>query len=494
MTRRLSNIVQIEQLEDPDAGLSIEPFQAGPKLRDFVNTRQGIGTADLKRFLVYFWEISERRPTWDRYQTAPENGKLWSGRNRFLRWDNGRGALTISPQARVCGQPAWGRRGVAVAVNRDLPRTLYTGEKFDCTVAIIVPKNERDYEAVAACVLADDFGDRVRGQDKALSVTESSFGKVDFDRNKWHHESLDKFKGTLPQPFSPDPGLWIFHGHPANAEKGCALHVGLARLCGYRWPAETDTEMLLSAEGRDWLLRTTDLPPGDDDGLLALPAVAGERPLVERLRGYLAAAFGLEWSEVLERRLVAEADEVLDKRAARDGSLEAWLRDRAFRQHSLLFRQRPFLWHIWDGQADGFAAFLHYHRLTKAAVEKLRYSLLGDWIARMRDVGDNRRLEAALILQETLEAILKGESPLDIFVRWKPIETQPIGWDPDFDDGVRQNIRPFVRAGVLREGPKIDWTKDSGRDATTAPWYEQFHGDRINDHSLTLAEKQAAHR
>ena len=252
--------------------------------------------------------------------------------------------------------------------------------------------------------------------------------------------------------------------------------------------------MLLSAEGRDWLLRTTDLPPGDDDGLLALPAVAGERPLVERLRGYLAAAFGLEWSEVLERRLVAEADEVLDKRAARDGSLEAWLRDRAFRQHSLLFRQRPFLWHIWDGQADGFAAFLHYHRLTKAAVEKLRYSLLGDWIARMRDVGDNRRLEAALILQETLEAILKGESPLDIFVRWKPIETQPIGWDPDFDDGVRQNIRPFVRAGVLREGPKIDWTKDSGRDATTAPWYEQFHGDRINDHSLTLAEKQAAHR
>jgi hypothetical protein len=54
----------------------------------------------------------------------------------------------------------------------------------------------------------------------------------------------------------------------------------------------------------------------------------------------------------------------------------------------------------------------------------------------VRDAGDSRRLEAALILQEKLQAILKGESPLDIFVRWKPLSAQPIGWNPGLDDGV----------------------------------------------------------
>jgi hypothetical protein len=47
-------------------------------------------------------------------------------------------------------------------------------------------------------------------------------------------------------------------------------------------------------------------------------------------------------------------------------------------------------------------------------------------------------------LKKRLELILEGESPYDIFVRWKPIEKQPIGWEPDLNDGVRLNIRPFM--------------------------------------------------
>ena len=91
-------------------------------------------------------------------------------------------------------------------------------------------------------------------------------------------------------------------------------------------------------------------------------------------------------------------------------------------------------------------------------------------------------------------------------MRWKPIEEQPIGWNPDLNDGVRLNIRPFLSvpdvgkkgAGVLRDRPKIKWDKDRGSDVPSAPWYElglQYGGkvgDRINDHHLTLAEKRAA--
>ena len=67
-------------------------------------------------------------------------------------------------------------------------------------------------------------------------------------------------------------------------------------------------------------------------------------------------------------------------------------------------------------------------------------------------------------------------------MRWKPIEKQPIGWEPDLNDGVRLNIRPFVEAGVLRKNPKINWNKDRGKDVASAPWYKVFKGERINDY------------
>lgn len=81
-----------------------------------------------------------------------------------------------------------------------------------------------------------------------------------------------------------------------------------------------------------------------------------------------------------------------------------------------------------------------------------------------------------------------------------------MGWNPDINDGVRMNIRPFMLAGdvgkkgagVLRDRPNIRWNKDRGRDPSDAPWYHLGpecggkDGDRINDHHLTLAEKQAA--
>jgi hypothetical protein len=51
---------------------------------------------------------------------------------------------------------------------------------------------------------------------------------------------------------------------------------------------------------------------------------------------------------------------------------------------------------------------------------------------------------------------------------------------------------PFVTAEVLRKNPNIKWTKDRGKDPESARWYKVFGGDRINNHHLTIAEKQAA--
>jgi hypothetical protein len=181
--------------------------------------------------------------------------------------------------------------------------------------------------------------------------------------------------------------------------------------------------------------------------------------------------------------------------------LGAWLRDKFFEEHSKRFHHRPFIWQIWDGRKDGFAALVNYHKLTLKNLETLTYSYLGDWItAQAADhkagkAGADGRLAAAEALQQKLKLILAGEPPYDIFVRWKPLHEQAIGWNPDLNDGVRMNIRPFMEAGILRKTPNIKWTKDRGkepeRNKADYPWFNTS-GERVNDVHLTHVEKQAA--
>jgi hypothetical protein len=144
-----------------------------------------------------------------------------------------------------------------------------------------------------------------------------------------------------------------------------------------------------------------------------------------------------------------------------------------------------------DGQRDGFSALVNYHRLDRKTLEKLTYSYLGqDWVERQRAevrdevAGAEARLAAALELQRKLEAILEGDTPFDIFVRWKELREQPIGWEPDLNDGVRLNIRPFVEAGVLRSPFNIHWKKDRGKSPDGS--------ERHNDIHHSLAEKRDA--
>jgi hypothetical protein len=79
-----------------------------------------------------------------------------------------------------------------------------------------------------------------------------------------------------------------------------------------------------------------------------------------------------------------------------------------------------------------------------------------------------------------LAAILEGEPPLDIFVRWKPLKEQAQGWHPDFNYGIRQNIRPFLLAG------------DVGKKGTNPLDGKDFVGTRWNAVHLTLARKKEA--
>lgn len=275
-------------------------------------------------------------------------------------------------------------------------------------------------------------------------------------------------------------------GHPLHSE--ASLQVALAKLLGYRWPAERDTQMELSEQARQYIkeVQTFDVL-SDEDGILCLPSVNGELAAAERFREYLQTMYGPQWSTQTATKLLSQA-------GSRQTNLEGWLREDFFEQHCKLFQNRPFIWHIWDGRKDGFGALVNYHKFNKDGMQKLIYTYLGDWIRQCEqrkkngESGADGLLLAAQKLKEKLLLILDGEAPYDIFVRWRPLAKQPVGWEPDLNDGVRLNIRPFMQAEVLRKKPNIKWGIDRGKNPPGSPWGEI----RDNDKHLTLAQKRAA--
>jgi hypothetical protein len=484
-TGTLGRVRQRAMRLNPDSRITLIELPSGALLSKIAQSYIGLHVGDDVRHRRHFWEMPSILDTWQPIMTSPSESDAYSGRQSLIYWpDQGRMHVE-NPSARVQGIPAWHKRGVAVRIMGDLPVTLYDGQLFGQNVAAVIPEDVSLLPAIWCYLSSPEYGRAIRAIDKKLNVTSGTLVKASFDQTHWTEIAAERYPKGLPKPESQDPTQWLFNGLPLGATE--PLHVAAVRLAGYRWPRQTGSEFPdCPALGPDGLE-----PFADEDGICCIPSLRGERPAAERLRALLAAAFGEDWSPTKEADLLAEV-------GYGGKSLEQWLRDGFFEQHCQLFHQRPFVWQIWDRRKDGFTALVNYHRLDRASLEKLIYTYLGEWIRQQRESaavgtpGADLRLAAAEELQRELELILEGQDPYDIFVRWKPLEEQPLGWEPDLDDGVRLNIRPFVTAGVLRKNPKIKWGKDRGTDPESAPCYPVFKGDRINDHHLTLAEKREA--
>ncbi len=525
-----SVIKQSAQLRNPDSRILEAGDAAGALLERLVSVPQGVKTGDDARWTRAIWEVPFLQE-WIPYLTSVVETRLYCGRSLALNWSTcGHGMVRPRVHNAVVG-----RNGVAISPTGVLRATLYTGERYESSVAAICPADPRHLPALWAYCSSEEYNADVRKIDHKVSVTTDTLAKVPFDLAHWQKVAAEKFPNGLPEPQSDDPTQWLFHGHPAKAEPQAALQVAVARLLGYRWPPEYDAEIRLAAEAREWVTRCRELDAfSDGDGIVCLSATRGEAGAADRLRRLLAAAFGSAWSGARERELLAAAAEG----GSAAESLDEWLRDRFFEEHCKLFHHRPFVWHVWDGRKDGFHALVNTHRLTGAngegrrTLEALTYSYLGDWILRQkaeqregREAAD-ARLAAALDLQSQLERILEGEPPCDLFVRWKPLRSQPIGWEPDQDDGVRLNIRPFLLAelrtgrrkgaGVIRWKPNIQWKKDRGQEPQNLrpredfPWFwscpgegteadrtdfsgrTEFDGNRWNDLHYSTATKRAA--
>jgi hypothetical protein len=489
----------------------------GKLLSDYANSFQGIKTGDDARLRREFWEVSLRTDRWLPMQGSVSKTKLVDGLSGVVDMDSGGAQL-----ARKQGLGGWARFGVSASQMRDLPASFYWGTPFDSNVSAIVPRDPALAKAVWAYCSSPDYAIAVRRIDKSLAATNASMVQVPFDVAHWREVGQRLFGEAALLPESEDPTQWHFHGFPQ--EESVALHVAIALLLGFEWPALVK-DIELSEKAAVFIERTRALMRVlDDDGVLCIPPLRGQAPAADRLWGVLAQAFGVEWSSVRQARMLAA-------QGFGGKTLNDWVRDGFFEQHCDLFHQRPFIWHIWDGLQHGFSALVNYHRLTapngegRRTLEKLIYTYLGNWIDEQRAEqragaeGADLRLAAAEKLKTELVNILVGEPPYDLFVRWKPLVAQPIGWEPDVNDGVRMNIRPFMAAKplgarakgacILRTSPKIKWEKDRGKEPQRPredfPWFwgwdgstenfegaKTFEGNRWNDLHYSRSFKEAA--
>ena len=521
------SVRQAAQLQNPDSRVMFGHTDTDvSQLGAFAESYQGAVTGDLQRFVVCFWEVADFGGCWEPFRTAVESTDHDNGLSCAIRWQGGSGELAEYARhsrdqlhdMHESGQRAWGQRAVAINRMKDLHATVFRGEKFDNNVAVLVPKKDEFLLPILSFCVSDEFATQVRALDQTLKVTNQTLRKVPFDIDQWTQVAGERFPGGAPKPSASDPTQWTFGGHPKGSD--AALHVAVARLLGFQWPRQIGVPLLDSESiQQDGLAKH-----GDDDGIVCLLPLKGEHSAADRLRALLAEALAPEWSSELLNQLLGGV-------GFAGKSLEEWLRDGFFEQHCELFHHRPFVWQVWDGLKNGFSAFVNYHRLAgsdgeaRRTLEKLIYTYLGSWIDRQRDdqkagvEGADGRVASAEHLKRELERILEGEPPYDIFVRWKPLHRQPIGWEPDLNDGVRINIRPFVTARplnargrtscILRVTPKIKWEKDRGKEPSRAkqefPWFwgvdgqaidfpggSEFDGNRWNDLHYSRAIKLAA--
>jgi hypothetical protein len=522
-----SQIPQRAMAANADAVISFDRTGAVSLLSSYVTSLHGISTTDTPRFTGCFWEVTQYEPTWVFQIGTIKAPKLFDGRSFVLRWEGGRGSLQqLRGKAPIVitGLEAWGRRAVAVSQMGALGASVYDGDAFVDGTAVLLPKDDRFLPAILAFCSSAAYPESVRRIDQAIKVTYPTLAKVPFDLAHWQSVAEKTFPDGLPIPHSSDPTQWLFDGFPAGSDQ--SLNSAVARLLGYRWPRQAGSSFPgCPSLGFDGLEKHA-----DEDGIVPINPMRGEPAASERLLSLLREAFvskGQQFDLAFVSKLLTETGGTAT-------DLSDWLLNDFFEQHCKLFHNRPFVWHIWDGRKDGFNVLVNYHRLAapggagRQLLEKLTYDYLKDWIDRQNagvkngDAGAEARLAAATKLQKELIKIIEGEAPYDIFVRWKPLSEQAIGWAPDINDGVRMNIRPFMLAedmgkkgaGLLRTKPNIKWDKDRGKEPERPkadfPWFwscdpdsnpthatdftggREFSGERWNDLHYTLAVKTAA--
>jgi len=267
------------------------------------------------------------------------------------------------------------------------------------------------------------------------------------------------------------------------------LTVTILRLLGHRWPRQVEAGESVP----NW---------ADQDGIVPLTEGTGESTLLDRVRERIGADFGNDRIDAVER----EFAQIMGR------SLAQWLARDFFPHHLSHFRKRPVAWLLESGHAvepcgevggtgtrqrrrgrtggPAFACLVYYHALTADTLTRIRTHVLRPIMQRRRYERDEARRQAAQNdatararaerLTEVVDELETFEAALDVvsergfwsrgleelalkehldgWTRRTPRAPMPDSegfvrqeqaYDPDINDGVRVNIAPLQKYGLL---------------------------------------------
>jgi hypothetical protein len=237
----------------------------------------------------------------------------------------------------------------------------------------------------------------------------------------------------------------------------------LLSMLGHRWPMQDQYEKM---DGKlfidpEWI---------DEDGIIPLTGGTGEETLAARFSRFLDAEFGADRGNAVE----LEAGQTLGWKPGDDWGKQTpttparWFERDFFKRHVSQFKKRPIAWHLSSPRGT-FQVIAYYHKFDRNRLQLLRSRYVRQALDDLRQqsaaavqtaLSDRQTLARIADLEtrvadvEAFEAnlgrLLEGrDCEARLWCPWKKPDEQPVGWDPDINDGVRVNIAPVQRLGLL---------------------------------------------
>jgi len=248
----------------------------------------------------------------------------------------------------------------------------------------------------------------------------------------------------------------------------------ILRLLGHRWPKQIEAGEAVP----EW---------ADKDGIIPLTEGTDETTLLQRVRERISVEF--EGGDVTS--IEREFSEIMGI------TLEKWLEGEFFKHHIKQFKKRPVAWQIQSGRftnkrKPAFSCLVYYHKLDGDLIPKIRSQYIGPLRQRYEtelrsiesispdsrsDRQEVRRVELGGLIQElkdfdmTLKKVITEGFDSKILTdiikketsdKWCSIDgikpfpdsqdallRQEMAYIPDINDGVRVNIAPLQKAGLL---------------------------------------------
>jgi hypothetical protein len=218
--------------------------------------------------------------------------------------------------------------------------------------------------------------------------------------------------------------------------------VMILRMLGFRWPKQIEA----GEQVPDWAHK---------DGIIPITEHTEEKTLLERIRDRMGVEFGEERVSNIE----SEFADILYNAACKDAeirgktppkkkvTLAQWLEKEFFKHHTSQFKKRPITWHLTSSNGT-FQVLLFYHKISLDMFKNLKNRHLAKVQSYYGSLLERARRGESVPGGLTAGKLSDVKLELEEFSN-KLNKLIVMSYEPLIDDGVRINIVPLQKIGLL---------------------------------------------